>query len=531
MSLLEDVFLQDEANEAQELERVIEGDEFDERPRSRSDSDNNSEREDEAEEEKKRVDPTSTKTRRVIKNPRFILNPARLTGPRGIHVIPEHFKDFKFKGKGHEKEDLDLVLKKLEHWAYRLYPKFKFEDCLKKIETLGKKRPVMVNLHKIRTDQFMSEETVVQRDSSDDEDNAATKEVPPEDEFDKLLQQQIELARSTPAPDSVKKGMGTAVKENRSLMTPKAMSSPSISNEQRERIIKSRKLAEERRLARLKNASLNSNTTQRLDDIAESPSKADNTHEQLIDTSINYVNSENDNVKTPSNGDNISTQKHIDNNEIDSDNTKKVTIEESDKVTNGKVKKVRANIIDSSDEDDIVLMNESIRADVHKECDGEKNYTSGETQVPRKVYAQNNDDDDVILEIDENQENDILDVEDGTVSLNKGKDCENATVKNVTTGLKSNFDGIVDLDDNSNDPSIVRENGSLLITTTAEKNANDDEDVTINEKSSKEIIGGHTNSNENQNETRNDEVEKVLKDKVVENNVEELMDVDFDDDF
>lgn len=36
MSLLEDVFLQDEADEAQELERVIEGDEYDERPRSRS---------------------------------------------------------------------------------------------------------------------------------------------------------------------------------------------------------------------------------------------------------------------------------------------------------------------------------------------------------------------------------------------------------------------------------------------------------------------------------------------------------------
>lgn len=50
-------------------------------------------------------------------------------------------------GKGHEKEDLDVVLKKLEHWAYRLYPKFKFEDCLKKIETLGKKRAVMVCMY------------------------------------------------------------------------------------------------------------------------------------------------------------------------------------------------------------------------------------------------------------------------------------------------------------------------------------------------------------------------------------------------
>lgn len=42
MSLLEDIFLQDEADEAQELERVIEGDEFDERPRSRSGSPDNS---------------------------------------------------------------------------------------------------------------------------------------------------------------------------------------------------------------------------------------------------------------------------------------------------------------------------------------------------------------------------------------------------------------------------------------------------------------------------------------------------------
>lgn len=49
MSLLEDVFLEDEAGEAQDLERIIEGDEFDERPRSRADdSDEDSAKEDEA---------------------------------------------------------------------------------------------------------------------------------------------------------------------------------------------------------------------------------------------------------------------------------------------------------------------------------------------------------------------------------------------------------------------------------------------------------------------------------------------------
>ncbi|CAK1547820.1 unnamed protein product [Leptosia nina] len=247
MSLLEDIFLRDEENEAHELERVIEGGDYEER--AASNSDDNSEKEDEAEEEKRRVDPASNKTKRVVKNPRFVLNPARLTGPRGIQVIPEHFKDFKFKGKGHEKEDLDLVLKKLEHWAYRLYPKFKFEDCLKKIETLGKKRIVMVHLHKIRSDQLNTEEIVVQNDSSDDE----TQPQQEPDEFDKLLQQQIELARSTPAPKVNKSIEGSSI-ENRSLIVPKVMSSPSISAEQRERMLRNRQRAEERRLAKLNNS-------------------------------------------------------------------------------------------------------------------------------------------------------------------------------------------------------------------------------------------------------------------------------------
>ncbi|VVC95785.1 unnamed protein product [Leptidea sinapis] len=190
MSLLEDVFLQDEANEANELERIIEGGDHEERY-----SDDNSEKEGEA-------------------------------------------------GKGHEKEDLDVVLKKLEHWAYRLYPKFQFEDCLKKIEALGKKRAVMVNLHKIRSDQFTSEERVVQQDSSDED-------VPQEDEFDKLLQQQIELARSTPAKAA--ENIESSQAANRTLIMPKPTSSPSISEEQKERMIRNRKLAEERRLAKLKN--------------------------------------------------------------------------------------------------------------------------------------------------------------------------------------------------------------------------------------------------------------------------------------
>lgn len=37
-------------------------------------------------------------------------------------------------------------MKKLEHWAHRLYPKFQFDDCLDKIAALGKKKGVSVCL-------------------------------------------------------------------------------------------------------------------------------------------------------------------------------------------------------------------------------------------------------------------------------------------------------------------------------------------------------------------------------------------------
>ncbi|XP_032522045.2 TIMELESS-interacting protein [Danaus plexippus] len=301
MSLLEDVFLRDEADEAQELERVIEGDEYEDRLRHRSDSDNDSERSDEAEEDKRKVDPASTKIRRIIKNPRFVLNPARLTGPRGIHVIPEHFKDFKFKGKGHEKEDLDLILKKLEHWAYRLYPKFQFEDCLKKIETLGKKRPVMVNLHKIRSDQFTTEEPIVQRDSTDDDE--------PQDEFDKLLQQQIDLARAAEAKTDE---THSPVRSNKPL-SPKATSSPSISDEQKERMLRNRRLAEERRKNRILANSVTEEVTPALNEDNDNHNKV----EEDLDT-------------------NISRNKKIN----------------------------RSNVIDSSDED-ICVVNESFTVDIH----------------------------------------------------------------------------------------------------------------------------------------------------------------------
>lgn len=41
-------------------------------------------------------------------------------------------------------KNLSLMMKKMEQWAHRLYPKTRFDDTLEKIEHLGSKRPVRV---------------------------------------------------------------------------------------------------------------------------------------------------------------------------------------------------------------------------------------------------------------------------------------------------------------------------------------------------------------------------------------------------
>lgn len=65
-------------------------------------------------------------------------------GPRGINILQKACKEIKFKGKGHEKDDLNLVMKTLELWAHRLFPKLPFDDTLKQIEKLGSKKQVQV---------------------------------------------------------------------------------------------------------------------------------------------------------------------------------------------------------------------------------------------------------------------------------------------------------------------------------------------------------------------------------------------------
>ncbi|XP_077286798.1 protein TIPIN homolog [Arctopsyche grandis] len=246
-----------------QLEQILDYDHSDTQPRE--DSDNDDQHSEAEEAQPQRVVPPSEKKIKIVKNPRAVLNHKRLTGPRGIQTIENVFKDFKFQGKGQEKEDLDMVMKKLEHWAHRLYPKFKFDDCLDKIATLGKKKEVSTHVRKIRFDMLYDHE-IMEEDKDEDQDNI--EEEPILDEFDLLLNQQIALARSTPA--TAAKISATTPYTNfdelrvssASHGTPDGVIEPveitteakSISDAQKERMLQNRIIAEERRLARMKAA-------------------------------------------------------------------------------------------------------------------------------------------------------------------------------------------------------------------------------------------------------------------------------------
>ncbi|XP_045585145.2 TIMELESS-interacting protein isoform X1 [Procambarus clarkii] len=184
------------------------------------------------------------KPKKVVKNPQPKLDIHRLAGPRGIGIIQKSFKNVKFRGKGHEKEDIDVLLKILEHWAHRLFPKLPFRDTLEQIEKLGMKKNVQVLLKRLRLDMFteselngVSEETV--RRGIDDEEEQ--QEEPTIDVFDELLGN-----NGFSAPSQ------TVLPPSESISHIPSELNKTLTDEQKERLERNKRLAEEKRLARLK---------------------------------------------------------------------------------------------------------------------------------------------------------------------------------------------------------------------------------------------------------------------------------------
>ncbi|KAJ8344465.1 hypothetical protein SKAU_G00317940 [Synaphobranchus kaupii] len=171
--------------------------------------------------------------RRSVKRPQPKLDSQRLVSERGLPALRTLFEDVRFKGKGHEAEDLRVLMLKMENWAHRLYPKLKFEDFIDKLESLGGKKEVQTCLKRIRLDMPLTHEDFIGKDG-EEEGVLREDHVPVDpDPFGNGGFADDPVVHSTPAP-------------------PPAPGPVSLTEEQRRRIELNKQLALERRLARLK---------------------------------------------------------------------------------------------------------------------------------------------------------------------------------------------------------------------------------------------------------------------------------------
>ncbi|KAK2580672.1 hypothetical protein KPH14_007774 [Odynerus spinipes] len=209
----------------------------------------------------RKVDPSTSRVR-ITRNPIPTLNTQRLKGPKGIHTIEKHFEGFKFHGKGHEKMDLDRVMKRMEHWAHRLFPKLHFDDFLEKVEKLGTKKDLTVFVTKYRKDMVTPDEDETPKTNITDdecvEDNAAI------DAFDLLIAEQIEKQKEALVQHNLDKNDTNDISHSnifeqhatkiteKTIEVSNSQKTSELSDEIKERIERNRQQAIERKLAKLK---------------------------------------------------------------------------------------------------------------------------------------------------------------------------------------------------------------------------------------------------------------------------------------
>lgn len=187
-----------------------------------------------------------------VKRPQPKLDAERLKGPRGLIQLKKSLADIKFQGKGHEPEDLQRVMARLEHWSHRLFPKLQFDDFIEKLEKLGSKKVVQNYIKRLRmglededTDRVKSDN----EEAVDDPDPIADDSM---GEFDRLLAEQVSLHDSM-AAQTPRAAPANQVRTPASVFPqrPTVSSTPStLTPEQRARIEANRLAAMERRKTR-----------------------------------------------------------------------------------------------------------------------------------------------------------------------------------------------------------------------------------------------------------------------------------------
>ncbi|XP_059124075.1 TIMELESS-interacting protein isoform X2 [Peromyscus eremicus] len=168
--------------------------------------------------------PVPVPPKRTVKRNLPKLDATRLTSERGLPALRHVFDNTKFKGKGHEAEDLKTLIRHMEHWAHRLFPKLQFEDFIDRVENLGNKKEVQTCLKRIRLDLPIVHEDFVNNNDEVEETNPLDVTAAG---FDPFL---------TNSSDSKKFA---------------SESSRSLTEEQQQRIERNKQLALERRQAKL----------------------------------------------------------------------------------------------------------------------------------------------------------------------------------------------------------------------------------------------------------------------------------------
>ncbi|KAK0140081.1 TIMELESS-interacting protein [Merluccius polli] len=176
--------------------------------------------------------------RRMVRRPQPKLDSQRLISERGLPALRTLFSSANFKGKGHEAEDLRVIMQKMENWAHRLYPKLSFDDFMVKVEKLGSKKDVQTCLKRIRLDMPLIHNDFISNDGEEemtpaqhvfeDPDPFGSSRVFPGDSQGPVHSTPAPI-HSTPAPTTT---------------------APTLTEEQQRRIELNKQLALERRLAR-----------------------------------------------------------------------------------------------------------------------------------------------------------------------------------------------------------------------------------------------------------------------------------------
>lgn len=83
---------------------------------------------------------------KAIRKPRYIakLDAEKLLSADGLPKLLSDSRKLRFKGKGHEKADLEKLLSFFQLWGHNLFPKLKFKSFVDRAEKLCKEKRTRV---------------------------------------------------------------------------------------------------------------------------------------------------------------------------------------------------------------------------------------------------------------------------------------------------------------------------------------------------------------------------------------------------